>query len=133
MDGVFDMFHRGHLESFKYIKNKYPDSKLVVGIINDIECKTYKRLPIIHETDRVEIIKAIKYVDHIIFPAPLILTYEFINTNNIDIIVHGFSDENDKEKQKEAFKIPIDMGIFIEIPYYTKLSTTDIINKIKNN
>jgi cytidyltransferase-like protein len=134
VDGVFDMFHRGHLESFKYIKTIYPSSnnKLIVGIINDKDCQSYKREPIINEKDRSEIVKSIKYVDDIIFPAPLIITEEFIKKYNIDKIVHGFSSEKDELNQQILFQIPIRLGIFEKITYYDKLSTTDIIKKIKD-
>ena len=36
-DGIFDLFHRGHIEFLNNIKKKYPNSNLIVGIINDKE------------------------------------------------------------------------------------------------
>ena len=60
VDGIFDLFHRGHLESFKFIKNKYKNCKLYVGVISDENAKSYKRSPIIYEQDRTEIIRSIK-------------------------------------------------------------------------
>ena len=140
LDGVFDLYHRGHLESFKYIKSKEFSSSLknkkihlVVGIVSDDDCQKYKRKPIINEIDRVEIIKYNKLIDEIIFPCPLIITNEFIKKHNIDLVVHGFSNEQDFQKQKEFFKDPIELGIFKQMKYYDKTSTTDIINNIKNN
>ena len=131
MDGVFDLFHKGHLEAIK--ECRHHGDRVVIGIISDKDCASYKRLPIINEQDRVDIISSIKFVDDIIFPAPLIVTKEFIKSNNIDLIVHGFSDDSDLEKQMEFFKVPIEMGIFKRVPYYSKTSTTDIINKIKSS
>ena len=75
--------------------------------------------------------KNLKLVTDIIFPCPLIITRKFIIENKIDIVIHGFCNEADFEKQKEFFKIPIEMGIFRKIEYYSKISTTDIIKKIK--
>ena len=86
----------------------------------------------INENDRIEIIKNLKIVNEVIPNAPLILTKEFINNNKLDIIVHSFANEKDFEKQKEFFKIPIEMGIFKKINYYSNVSTTDIIEKIIN-
>ena len=80
-----------------------------------------------------EIIKNLKDVDEVVFPCPLIITEKFIADNNIDIIIHGFSNENDLEKQKEFFEIPIKLNKFKTIKYYDKISTTDIINNIKLN
>ena len=131
-DGIFDLFHRGHLESLNLIRNTYPQSKLIVGIINDNLSEHYKRRPIYNEDDRCEIIKNIKCVDDIIRNAPLVMTEEFINENNIDLIVHGFANENDSKKQKEFFEIPIKLNKFASISYYNKISTTEIIKKIKN-
>ena len=131
MDGVFDLFHRGHLEAIKKCK-EYGDT-LIIGVVSDELCMSYKRKPIINEEDRVEIIKNIRDVDEVIFPCPLIIDELFIKNNNIDIIIHGFSDENDLEKQKNFFAVPIKLDKFKTIKYYDKTSTTDIINNIKLN
>ncbi len=128
MDGVFDLFHRGHLESINKCL-KYGD-EIIIGIISDKDAESYKRKPIINQDDRSEIIKNLKNVSDIIFPAPLILTKDFIINNKIDIIVHSFSNNKDFEIQKDFFKVPIDMGIFKKIDYYDKISTTNIIKKI---
>ena len=129
MDGVFDLFHRGHLESIK--KCLIYGDEIIIGIVSDKDSESYKRLPVISENDRIEIIKNQKLVTDIIFPCPLTMTKKFIIDNRIDIIVHGFSNEADFEKQKDFFNIPIEMGIFRQIEYYSKTSTTDIIKKIK--
>jgi cytidyltransferase-like protein len=134
IDGVFDLFHRGHLESLKKAKNYYgnpDDTHLIVGVVSDIDCESYKRKPIISEDDRVEIVKSINIVNSIVFPCPLILTIDFIKMHNIDIVVHGFSNNNDKQNQ-ELFFCEI-KDYFKEIEYYDKTSTTAIINKIKNS
>ena len=141
LDGVFDLFHRGHLETFKYVKsdeflnsvNSESKVYLIVGVVSDIDCQTYKRKPIINDLDRVEIIKYNKLVDEVIFPCPLTITTDFIKKNDIDIVVHGFSNKNDFEKQKDFFKEPILLNKFKQINYYDKISTTQIINKIKKN
>ena len=141
IDGVFDLYHRGHLESFKYIKseefvksmNIKSNIHLIVGIVSDKDCESYKRKPIINELDRLELIKYNKLIDKIIFPCPLIVTKDFIKKHNIDLVVHGFSNKNDFEKQKKFFKDPIELGKFKQINYYDKTSTTKIINKIKKD
>ena len=131
LDGIFDLFHRGHLEAIKKCLN-FGD-EVIIGIISDKDATNYKRKPIINEEDRCEIIKNIKCVKNIIFPAPLIITKKFIIDNKIDFIVHGFANEKDYEKQIEFFKIPNEMGIFRKFKYYTKTSTTEIISNIKTN
>lgn len=135
IDGVFDLFHRGHLESLIKAKNALNDPNntfLLVGILSDSDCSNYKRTPIINECDRVEIIKNIKIVDDIIFPCPLVIDIDFIKKNSIDMVVHGFSNDADREKQKDFYDEINKLGYFKEIEYYSKISTTEIINKIKN-
>ena len=132
IDGVFDLFHKGHLESLFKAKNVYNDisnTVLVVGIVSDIDCKSYKREPVINENDRIDIVKNIKIVDEIIFPCPLIVTPDFLKDNKIDLVVHGFSSNEDREKQKDFFEKIKDN--FKEIDYYNLISTSDIIKKIK--
>jgi choline-phosphate cytidylyltransferase len=134
IDGVFDLFHKGHLESLikaKNVLNNPENTILIVGVVSDLDCMSYKRKPIIFETDRLDIIKNIKMVDEVIFPCPLIVSPEFIKEHNIDLVVHGFSNDSDREKQKPFFEKIRDN--FMEIEYYSKISTTDIIKNIINN
>jgi choline-phosphate cytidylyltransferase len=136
IDGVFDLFHRGHLESLikaKNVLNDISNTFLVVGVVSDTDCESYKRKPIIKEDDRVEIIKGLKMVDDIIFPCPLIVTPEFLEKNKIDLVVHGFVNENDRLKQKDFFAKIVEIGKFKEIEYYSETSTTKIIKNIKDN
>jgi choline-phosphate cytidylyltransferase len=136
LDGVFDLFHRGHLESLikaKNILNDPDNTILLVGIVGDKDSTSYKRKPIINEEDRTEIIKSIKYVDNIICPCPLVVTMNFIKNNNIDIVVHGFVSDEDRNKQKDFFKEINENGYFKEIEYYSKTSTSEIIKNIKTN
>ena len=132
IDGIFDLFHRGHLESLKQAKSLKDDAYLIVGIISDEVAKDYKRLPVINHEDRIEIIKNLKIVDEVIRHPPLVITEEFVNENKIDLVVHGFSNEEDWEKQKSFFQFLIKNNKFKKINYYDKTSTTDIIKKIKN-
>lgn len=136
LDGVFDLFHRGHLESLikaKNILNEPDNTILLVGIVGDKDATSYKRKPIINEEDRTEIIKSIKYVDNTICPCPLVVTMDFIKNNNIDIVVHGFVSDEDRNKQKDFFKEIDENGYFKEIEYYSKTSTSEIIKNIKTN
>jgi len=133
MDGVFDLFHRGHLEAIKKVKKEAGiDGIVMIGVVSDKDAKSYKRWPIISETDRVEIISNVKDVDEVIFPCPMKVTKEFIDKHQIDLVVHGFADKNDFNNQKDFFKEIIDLGKFKVQEYYNGSSTTEIINKIKN-
>lgn len=130
IDGVFDLFHRGHIEAINKAKNIRDNVHLIVGIISDKDATDYKRKPIFHEDDRFTIISSIKGIDQIVFPAPLIVQKNFVDKYNIDIIVHGFSNNDDKEKQQQFYKEVYD--IFEMIPYFPYTSTSNYINSIYN-
>lgn len=133
IDGIFDLFHRGHLESLKQAKKIEENTYLIVGVISDEVAKDYKRIPVISYEDRMEIIKNLSIVDEVIENPPLVITEEFVKINNIDLVVHGFSNEDDWEKQKDFFEFLTKNNKFKRIDYYDKTSTTDIISRIKND
>jgi glycerol-3-phosphate cytidylyltransferase len=60
--GVFDMFHIGHLNLLKNAKDMC--DSLSVGVNSDELTVRYKnKMPIIPEGERLEIVRAVKYVD----------------------------------------------------------------------
>lgn len=127
-DGVFDLFHSGHLKHLKKIKSLYSDSVLVIGVVSDAVAKSYKRQPIINEEDRVKMVAACQYVDRVVPNCPFKLDEEFIKQHQIDMVVHAFSDDADFEKQRECFEVPLRLNKFRRIDYHTEISTSKIIN-----
>ena len=125
MDGIFDLFHVGHLNAIKQMKELGTHS--IIGVVSDADATLYKRKPIIPEEHRVEMVKQCKYVDEVIFPCPMKMTPEFLESNQIDLVVHAFKDDADYAKQNLFFK-DIDLCI---IPYSSLESTTDIIERVK--
>lgn len=60
------MFHIGHLNILRRAKEQC--EKLIVGVTTDDLCQLRKnKRPIINENDRMEIVKAIRYVDEVIY------------------------------------------------------------------
>lgn len=63
--GVYDLFHIGHLNILK--KAKENCDFLIVAVSTDELVKQYKnKTPVICYEERVEIVKAIKYVDMVV-------------------------------------------------------------------
>ena len=94
--GVFDMFHVGHLNLFKRIKDNF--HKLIVGVHNDEDVMTYKNKPIISYQERLEIVKSCKYVDDVYENADLIVTDTLLDRIKADYVVAG--KENDEYIKK---------------------------------
>ena len=141
MDGVFDLFHYGHIRAIHKCKELGEElairngdtCRVMIGIISDPDTQSYKRLPVFTLTERTEILRNIKDVDIVVSPAPLIVTREFVDEHGIDMVVHAFADDADFENQKSQHRELIDMGIFQRIPYTSEISTSSILSKIKKH
>lgn len=130
-DGVFDLFHHGHLNHFKSIKDIFPGCFLMVAIMDDKSTSEYKRKPIYNYKIRFDFCNSCKYVDKAV-------KYEevdenFIVKNNIDMIVHAFYNNDDFEKQKSYFEIPIRLNKMKVLQYSHGISTTKLIKKMDSN
>lgn len=124
-DVVADLFHSGHINLFKQAR-EFGDY-LVVGVHSDKIIQTYKRSPVMNERNRYDIVRQCRLVDEVIEDAPLIITQEFLEEHQIDIVVHG----DDFEEGDKQHRIPHSMGIMRYVAYTKGISTTQIINKIK--
>lgn len=128
VDIVGDLFHYGHIRFLKQAKEH--GDILIVGLMSDEECIQYKRKPFLNINERKETIEACKYVDKVIVNAPMPITEEFIDKYNIDYVCHG--DDMNKESLEYWYSVPIKLNKFILTKYTKSISTTDIINRIKN-
>ena len=63
VSGYFDPIHVGHLEYLKMAK-ELGDS-LVVIVNNNHQCKLKKGKPFMDQNDRLEIVKALRFVDEV--------------------------------------------------------------------
>ena len=85
--GVFDMFHVGHLNILR--RSKEHCRKLIVGVSTDELVLQYKhKLPIVHLDDRIEIVRAIRYVDEVVVQSDMdkFKAWEKLRFN---VIFHG--------------------------------------------
>ena len=63
ISGYFDPLHVGHIEYIN--KAKKLGDYLVVIVNNNYQCKLKKGKHFMHENDRVEIVKALRFVDEV--------------------------------------------------------------------
>lgn len=129
-DGVYDLFHIGHLNMIQTAKEccEY----LIVGVHGDDVVKEYKNhRPIINENDRKRIIAAIKGVDRVEinrFRDKLKLweLYQF------DVIFIG-DDWKGTERWNNFEKVLSEICVdVVYVPYTKGISTTEIREKILN-
>ena len=131
-DMVGDLCHMNHIKHLEKCKAFKNNSLLYVGLHSDVESTKWKRQPIFNIQEREYIFKSLKMVDKVILNAPIIITEEFINKYNIDMVIHAHSKE-EEEKYYFQHKNAIKLNKFIRFEYNQGISTTEIINKIKNN
>mgnify|MGYP003649315223 FL=1 len=132
IDGVWDLFHRGHVELFKRAHSMY--DKVVVGVCSDEVVKSYKRNPIIPYEDRVEVLKSCRYVDKVYIDAPHTPSLEFLDKNKFDYLLHAVEDSiNWKSEITNLYHedvVEIINADRFHYLSYTGYHSTDIINNI---
>jgi len=128
VDMCGDIFHYGHVRFLE--KAKKLGDILLVGIHSDETIESYKRKPIFTMEERIEIVKANKWVTKVIEDAPLYITEEYIKQHNIDIIAIP-SNRTQEEIQKMCI-IPYNKNMLRFIDYTEEISTTKIIERIVN-
>lgn len=124
---VADLFHYGHVNFLRQARGQ--GDYLMVGIHADEVVMSYKRRPIFSMDERVESVAGCRYVDEVIPNAPLSMDREWINSHNIDLVLHG--NDFSRELEELCYKIPIELGIYRTVEYTAGISTTDIIARCR--
>ena len=122
-NGCFDILHRGHIELFKYAKSL--GDKLIVGVDSDekIKLDKGKDRPINYIGDRIEILKAIKYIDEVVWFVSTGHLRTTIGIHKPDIMVIGSDWKGKDVIGQEHAK---ELRFFDRIGDY---STTNILEK----
>ncbi len=127
-EGVFDLYHKGHVRLFQKMKDIF--DKVVVAVTPDEIVKTYKKSPVFSFEERVEILEACKYVDEVILPAEgCITTIDWMEANNIDYMVHGHASE---DFLKRWYTEPMKEKRLVLLNETKDYHTEDIRERIKN-
>ena len=127
VDGVFDLLHLGHIDLFKTIKGE--KDKLIVGVINDKNVQSYKRLPVQSLHQRAEMLRNIKIVDAVIEDCPFgHISLDFLNKYNITKVFYG----GKVSEWSEHYKVATELNMMYTVDYVSPdISTSEIIKKIK--
>ena len=124
---VADLFHYGHVAFLRQARAL--GDYLLVGVHSDDTALAHKRDPILTMEERVSSVSGCRYVDEVLPNAPWVTDRDWIEKHNIDLVVHG--SDYSPEDLNETHAVPIEMGIFREIPYTPGISTTEIIRRCK--
>lgn len=120
--GVYDMFHIGHLNLIRNAKEQC--KKLIVGVNTDDLVEKYKkRQTVIPENERLEIVKNIKGVDEALLVDTLdkIILYEKLS---FDVVFIG-NDWKGTERWKETEEVLAARGVdVVYLPYTPNISST---------
>ncbi|KAG7100454.1 Choline-phosphate cytidylyltransferase like protein [Verticillium longisporum] len=128
-DGVFDLFHLGHMRQLEQAKKTFPNTYLLVGVTGDVETHKRKGLTVLSGNERAETLRHCKWVDEVIDNCPWIVTTEFLEKHQIDYVAHDDlpygADEGD-----DIYKPIKEQGKFLVTQRTEGVSTTGIITKI---
>ncbi|KJZ78706.1 hypothetical protein HIM_02097 [Hirsutella minnesotensis 3608] len=128
-DGVFDLFHLGHMRQLEQAKKAFPDTTLVVGVTGDAETHMRKGLTVLSAKERAETVRHCKWVDEVIEDCPWIVTPEFLEANRLDYVAHDDLPYGAAEGDDIYQPIKV-AGKFLVTQRTEGVSTTGIITRI---
>ena len=127
--GVYDLFHVGHLNLFKYAKGMC--DKLVVGVTVD-ELVQYKgKNSMIPYEDRIEIVRSCKYVDAAVpqYDMDKLTACKKLGVNILFVGDDWYGTEKWRKYEEEFTKEGIRIVYF---PYTKSISSSKITETLKN-
>ncbi len=126
--GVFDLFHIGHLNILRRAKEQC--DYLIVGVSTDECVQSYKKkTPIIPFEQRVEIVKAIKYVDYVVAQVSMDKMQAWENLH-FDALFHG-SDWKNSDMYNKIIQDFQTVGVdVVFLPHTDGISSSEISKKI---
>ncbi|MBZ9571476.1 FAD synthase [Methanobrevibacter sp. TMH8] len=134
--GTFDLLHPGHglyLQKSKELGGK--DAKLIVVVARDSTVRRKKRIPIVEESQRLEMIKMLKPVDEAYLGHPTDI-FKIVRELKPDIISIGSDQSYEIDQLKKDLK---NQGIDCEVKRVSNYrrakldSTCKIIKKIRHS
>jgi len=127
ISGTFDMFHIGHLNLIRRAKERC--DYLVVGVLSDeVVMRIKHKKPVVPLESRLEIIKAVRYVDEVdITTNPLLKKVNAWDKYKFDAMFSGDDHVNDGWAREEAALA--DLGADLVFFPYTKEVTTTVLHE----
>ena len=121
--GTFDVFHIGHLRLLERAAD-FGDF-LLVGVSTDaLNISKKGRAPVFPQTERADIIQALRCVDDVFFEESLEAKADYIRLHRADILVMG----DDWSGRFDEFR---DICEVVYLPRTPSISTTAVIERVR--
>lgn len=131
MAGVFDLFHVGHLNLLRRAKEQC--GYLIVGVVSDEQVmKEKKTMPVISFEERLEIVRACRYVDEAVeIPIGRPSTKDAYRMYRFDAQFSGSDYENDPSWLSQRTYLRQHGSDLVFFPYTSSVSSTDLKHQLK--
>lgn len=146
VDGVYDLFHVGHVDFFKRVRDMFDGNVwLIAGVSGEQDTERFKGKTVIPAKDRCEMVRQCRYVDEVIEDCPWVIDAQFVRSNRIDWVVHddapytmgagadGAGAGADGGRGGDVYAYVKRAGIFKHADRTDGVSSTDIISRIIKN
>lgn len=138
IDGAFDLFHIGHVETLK--KAAELGTFLYVGVHDDATINQHKGLnyPIMNLHERVLNVLSCFCVDEVVIGAPWRINEDLIKSLGIHVVVTGTNTKfptnaNPSLPKSDPYEVAKRLGIYQEIDTSYLLETDEVVQRIVDN
>lgn len=129
--GVFDMFHIGHLNLINRAKAQC--KFLIVGVNSDQLVESYKnKIPVIKEYERAEIVRNLRAVDQC-FIVNTLNKGEIYKEHPFDVVFIGDDWKGDVRWSQTEVQLAQYGVEVVYLPYTVDISSTDLRGEIDNS
>ncbi|VDP03898.1 unnamed protein product [Heligmosomoides polygyrus] len=131
-EGVFDLFHYGHVRQLRQVKEAFPNVKVTAGVCSDELVRKYKGGPLVMTyEERIASVMECQYVDNVIDHGMFYPTIELLDRLEVtaDLIAHDDIPYQcpDSDDCYKPFK---DVDRFLTTERTQNISTTNLIQRI---
>lgn len=121
--GTFDLFHIGHVNILR--RAAEAGGRLVVGVSSDaLNVEKKGRPPVYSQSDRMQIVRCMRFVDDVFLETSLELKREYIKRFKADTLIMG-------DDWKDRFDFCKDLCEVLYLPRTRDISTTEIKSTIR--
>jgi glycerol-3-phosphate cytidylyltransferase len=120
--GTFDLLHIGHVHLLR--RASQLGARLVVGVSTDeLTYKKKGKPPVFSHSDRIEIVRSLRFVDHVFDEEQLSLKKEYVHAHKADLLVMGSDWQGHFDDLRSICEV-------VYLPRTPNISTTEILKSL---